>query len=467
MDNPIDKENNPGQSNHEFNRRDFVKLGAATGLGIALTSTNLAGCASTMATRKLGSAPDKLFSTDPIDPVRIGYVGVGLQGTSHVKNLLKIEGVEIKAICDIVEEKVVRNQKMVVEAGQPKPAGYSRGEYDFIRMCEREDLDLVYNATPWRWHVPICVAAMKNGKHAATEIPAAVTIDGCWQLVEAAEKYQKHCVMMENCNYGRREMVILNLVHKGLLGEIIHAECGYLHDLRAVKFDYNAEGLWRREHSKNRNGNLYPTHGLGPVAQCMNINRGNQFDYLVSMSSNSRGLQEYVLNNFPEGSKERQEKYILGDVNVSLIKTVKGQTIYLNHDTNLPRPYTRINIVQGTKGIARGYPNQVHIEGRSPGHRWEAIEDYYEEFDHPLWRDLLEKAQGAGHGGMDYIEDYRLIKCLREGWPLDMNVYDAAAISAVSELTEQSVANGSQPMKFPDFTRGKWKVYPPLGIVEA
>lgn len=462
----MDHEKKVNNDVHEFNRRDFVKLGAATGIGIALTGSQLTGCASTAATRKLGSAPDQLFSTTPIDPVRIGYVGVGLQGTSHVRNLLRIEGAVITAVCDIVEEKVVRSQKMVEEAGHPKPTGYSRGEYDFVRLCEEEDLDLVFTATPWRWHVPVCVAAMKNGKHTATEVPAAVTIDECWQLVETAEKYHKHCVMMENCNYGRRELLFLNLVRKSLLGEIMHAECGYLHDLRTVKYD-NHEGLWRREHSKNRNGNLYPTHGLGPVAQCMDINRGNQFDYLVSMSSNSRGLQEYVLNNFPEGSKERQEKYVLGDVNVSLIKTVKGQTIYLNHDTNLPRPYSRINIVQGTKGIVRGYPNQVHIEGKSPGHRWEDIEDYFEEFDHPLWKDLLEKAQGGGHGGMDYIEDYRLIKCLREGWPMDMDVYDAAALSAVSELTEQSVANGSQPMKFPDFTRGKWKVYPPLGIVEA
>jgi hypothetical protein len=384
-----------------------------------------------------------------------------------VRNLLRIEGVEIKAVCDIVEERVAKIQSWVVEAGQPKPTGYSRGEYDFIRLCEEEDIDLVYNATPWRWHVPICVAAMKNGKHAATEVPAAVTIDECWEMVEAAEKYQKHCVMMENCNYGRAEMLVFNMVRQGVLGEILHAECGYLHDLRAVKFDYNGEGLWRREHSKTRNGNLYPTHGLGPVAQCMDINRGDKFDYLVSMSSPSRGLQEYVLKTFPEGSKERQEKYVLGDVNTSLIKTANGRTIFLSHDTNLPRPYSRINLVQGTKGIFQGYPHRAHIEGRSEEHKWQPMEELLEEFDHPLWKTVGEQAKGAGHGGMDYLEDYRLIKCLREGLPLDMNVYDAAALSAVSELTERSVANGSRPVEFPDFTRGMWKKYPKLGIVEG
>jgi predicted dehydrogenase len=451
----------------ELNRRDFVRLGAMTGLGAIITGVGLEGCAVTGTARNLGPARSELFAAPPIDLVRIGFVGVGGMGSVHVKNLLKIEGVEMRAICDIVEEKVIRAQKWVEEAGQPKPAGYSRGEYDFVRMCEEEDLDLVFNATPWRWHVPICVAAMKNGKHAASEVPAAVTIDECWQLVENAEKYRKHCIMMENCNYGRREMLILNLVRKGILGEILHGECGYLHDLREVKFDYDGEGLWRRDHSMKRNGNLYPTHGLGPVAQCMNINRGDQFDYLVSMSSPSRGLQEYVEKTFPPGSPERREKYVLGDVNVSLIKTAKGRTILLSHDTNLPRPYSRLNLVQGTKGIVHGYPDRVHIEGRSSAHRWEELEDYREEFEHPLWKKFGESGKGVGHGSMDFIEDYRLIKCLREGLPMDMDVYDAAAISAVSELTERSVANGSQPQDFPDFTRSAWKTYPPLGIVEV
>ncbi|MCA9740217.1 MAG: Gfo/Idh/MocA family oxidoreductase [Deferribacteres bacterium] len=449
----------------ELNRRDFIKLGAAAGAAVGMIQL---GCGNETAgyalSKNIGGAPDELFKAPPMETVRIGFVGVGGMGSAHVRNLLRIEGVELKAVCDIVPERVEKIQNWVIEAGQPKPTGYSRSETDFVRMCEEEDLDLVYTATPWRWHVPVCVAAMKNGKHSATEVPAAVTIDECWEMVETAEKFQKHCVMMENCNYGREEMMVFNMVRQGLFGEILHGECGYLHDLRAVKFDYDGEGLWRREHSKTRNGNLYPTHGLGPVAQCMDINRGDKFNYLVSMSSPSRGLQEYVLNTFPAGSKERQEKYVLGDVNTSMIKTANGRTIFVSHDTNLPRPYSRIDMVQGTKGLFQGYPPRLHIEGMSPQHRWQEMAEVLEQFDHPLWKTVGEQARGAGHGGMDYLEDYRLIKCLREGLPLDMNVYDAAALSAVSELSERSVANGSQPMEFPDFTRGKWKTYPKLEI---
>jgi predicted dehydrogenase len=400
-----------------------------------------------------------------IDTVRMGFVGVGSQGSSHVRNFLNIEGVEIKAICDIIEDKVTRMQNWVVEAGNPKPEGYARGEYDFVRMCEQEDLDLVFTATPWRWHVPVCVSAMKNGKHAATEVPAAVTIDECWQLVENAEKYNKHCVMMENCCYGRNETIILNMVRKGLFGELIHAECGYLHDLRNYKLGGLYEGDWRVYHSIKRNGNLYPTHGLGPVAQCMNINYGDQFEYLVSMSSNSRGLNLYAAEKLGPDHKFTKQKYALGDVNVSLIKTVNGLTITIYHDTNLPRPYSRINILQGTKGITQGYPARIHIEGISPAHQWESLENYQEEFDHTLWKTIGEKAKGSGHGGMDYLEDYRLIMALRTGTPTDMDVYDAAVLSSVSELSERSVSDRSRPKDFPDFTRGTYKTRTPSRII--
>jgi len=397
----------------------------------------------------------------------VGFVGVGLQGSSHCRNLLRIEGVRLVAVCDIVESKVSRVQEWVVQADQPRPRGYVRGERDFERMCQEEELDLVFTATPWRWHVPVCVAAMTNGKHAATEVPAAVTLDECWQLVETAERTKKHCVMMENVNYGRAEMMVFNMVRQGVFGEIMHGECGYLHDLREVKFENAHEGLWRRAHSVSRNGNLYPTHGLGPVANCMDINRGDQFDYLVSMSSNSRGLQQYAEAHFPPDALERRERYTLGDVNVSLIHTVNGRTIFLSHDTNLPRPYSRINLVQGTKGLFQGYPDRVYIEGRNAQHQWETADAYYADYEHPLWQDIGGRSRGAGHGGMDFLEDYRLIKCLREGLPTDMNVYDAAALSAVSELSELSVADGSRPKTFPDFTRGQWKNYPPLAIVRA
>ncbi len=449
---------------HEHNRRDFLRLGAAAGLG-ALGALSLAGCASVG--RRLTPAPAKPFAAPPMPRVRIGFVGVGGMGSNHVNQLLKVPGAEIRAVCDIVPEKVARAQETIVRAGQPKPTGYDRGPWDFKRLCETEDLDLVFTATPWEWHVPVCVSAMRAGKHAATEVPAAVTIDECWELVESAEQYGKHCVMMENCCYDRAELMVLNMVRKGLFGEVLHGECGYLHDLRDVKFGTAGEGLWRRAHSMRRNGNLYPTHGLGPIAQCMDINRGDRFDYLVSMSGPSRGLQLYQQEHLAADDPRRREQYVLGDLNLTLIKTVNGRTIYLVHDTNLPRPYSRIHMLQGTRAIKTGYPDQIHVEGRSPAHAWEPLDKYAAEFEHPLWRaESVQRASG-GHGGMDYLEDYRLIRCLITGQPLDMDVYDAAAWSCISELTERSVANRSRALDVPDFTRGRWKTNPPVAIVET
>jgi predicted dehydrogenase len=439
-------------------RREFLRTaGAVVGASLAAS----------------GSAPPieaeqtQPFAAPPIPEVRIGFVGVGGQGAAHVRNMLQIPGVRVTAICDIVDERVKLMQKMVVAAGQREPAGYARGPRDFERLCETEDVDLVFNSTPWEWHVPVCTAAMKNDKHAATEVPAAMTLDDCWALVEHAEKYRKHCVMMENCNYGRPELMVLNMVRQGAFGEILHAEGGYLHDLRSVKFASVGEGLWRRAWATKRNGNLYPTHGLGPVANCMDINRGDRFDYLVSMSGPSRGLQQWAQEHFSADAPQRSERYILGDVNVSLIRTARGRTIIVSHDTNLPRPYSRIHLVQGTRGLFQGYPDRVYVEGRSPLHQWEPAEKYRTEYEHPLWTDLTSQAEGAGHGGMDYIEDYRLIKCLREGLPTDMNVYDAASLSAVVQLSEQSNARRSSAVDFPDFTRGRWKSAAPLGVVRA
>ncbi len=443
-----------------FGRRDFLKAGATAGLATAL------GSLSAVAAPRAGGATRLEFRVPPIDPVRIGYVGVGGMGSAHVQNLLKIEGVEIRAVCDIVPEKVARVQKWVVAAGQKEPEGYTRGPTDFKRLCERPDLDLVYNATPWEWHVPISVAAMQAGKHAATEVPAATTLDECWQLVETAEKTGRHCVMMENCCYDRPEMLCLNLVKKGLLGEILAAEAGYCHDLRALKFSKEGEGLWRIAHSIARNANLYPTHGLGPVAQCMDINRGDSFAYLVSMSSPSRGLNLMAARLFGANDPRATRRYALGDVNVSLIHTALGKVITLYHDTDTPRPYSRIHHVQGTKGLFEKYPDRVYIEGRSKNDAWETL-DGYTEFDHPLWTTQADKARGAGHGGMDYIEDYRLIDALRNGRPLDMDVYDAAAWSVVTPLSELSVARKSRAVDFPDFTRGGWRTPRALHAMEV
>ena len=452
----------------QMKRREFLKVGAAAGLGTVLDKPGWAG-RSAEPSPGAGPSGDTLveFKVLPIDPVRVGFVGVGGMGSAHVRNFLKIEGVEIRAVCDIVEEKVARIQTWCEEAGRPRPEGYSRGDWDFRRLCDRDDLDLVFTATPWEWHVPVCMAAMKAGKHAATEVPAAYTVDDCWELVKTAEKTRRHCILMENCCYDRPEMLCLNLVRKGLLGEIFHAEAGYLHDLRGVKFSGRGEALWRPQHSVKRNGNLYPTHGLGPVSQCLDINRGDRFDYLVSTSSKSMGLNLYCAEKFGPESPQARQEYALGDVNVSLIRTVNGKVITLYHDTSSPRPYSRIHIVQGTKGIFEKYPDRVYIEGRSPADEWEVLDSYYLEHDHPVWKRLEEDSKGAGHGGMDFIEDYRLVEALRSGRPLDMDVYDAAAWSVVTPLSERSVAKRGRPVDFPDFTRGRWKERRPLHVMEV
>jgi predicted dehydrogenase len=448
------------------NRREFLQLAGAAGLGLSVGSSAVAGdtTGGTLRSPNLGYRPPSGFAAPPIEQVRMAFVGVGLQGGSHVRNFLGIDGLEIVAICDIDAARAGEVANWVVEAGRPTPDLYTRSETDFRRLCERQDIDLVFNSTPWDWHVPVCLEAMETGKHTAVEVPAAHTVEDCWKLVEAAERTRLHCVMMENCCYGRREMMILGMARAGLLGELLHAEGAYIHDLRSVKFSEANEGIWRWRHSIARNGNLYPTHGIGPLAQCLDINRGDQFDYLVSMSCNARGLDLYVAEHLQADDPRAGFEYKLGDMNSSLIRTKRGRTILLQHDTTSPRPYSRINLVQGTRGTVTGYPDRIYIEGRSPEHEWEELATYEEEWEHPLWSAQGEAAEGARHGGMDYLEDYRLIQCLREGRPTDMDVYDGAAWSVLTEITERSVANGSRPVEIPDFTRGQWQENARLSI---
>ncbi len=405
------------------------------------------------------------FAAPPIERVRIGFVGVGNQGGAHVRNFLRIDGAEVAAICDIDGPRAEEVASWVAASGAAPPDLYTRGDTDFRRLCERDDIDLVFNATPWRWHVPVCAAAMEAGKHTAVEVPAAITLEGCWRLVDTAERTSRHCVMMENCNYGRSEMMVLNMVRQGLLGELLHGEAAYIHDLRSIKFSDRNEGLWRLQHSVDRNANLYPTHGLGPVAQCMDINRGDCFDYLVSLSSPARGLSLYARERLAADDPRARARYALGDMNSSLIRTRRGRSILLQHDTTTPRPYSRLNLIQGTRGVFAGFPDRIFIEGEAEEDDWSDVEPYRERFEHPLWAEKSDDAEGGGHGGMDWLEDYRLIRCLREGTPTDMDVYDAAALSAPVELSERSVARGSEPVEFPDFTRGAYRTRPPLGIV--
>ncbi len=444
---------------NDSTRRDFIRTGAALALG---TSLPLGGAGPAPRTGPVGP-----LRVAPMDRVRIGFVGVGGQGTTHVENLLDIPGAELTAICDIDESHARRAADKIVAAGQPAPTLYTRGPRDFERLCAEAELDLVYTATPWEWHVPVMLAGMRHGKHVATEVPAAMTVEDCWAIVELAEKTGRHCLMMENCSYDRFEMMMLVMVRRGVLGDLLHGEAAYLHDLRSVKFSREGEGLWRRAWATRLNGNFYPTHGLGPIAQCMDINRGDRFQSVVSFSSPSRGLQLWQAEHLEADDPRRQERYRLGDVNVSLIQTAKGRTIYLAHNTNNPRPYSRLQLLQGTRGIVSGWPYRVHLEGRSPEHQWEPAEQYYPEFDHPLWRSEKVRQMDRGHGGMDFLEDYRLIECLRRGEPTDTNVYDAASISCMVDLTIRSVEKGGRPQEVPDFTRGKWKSQAPLGLVEG
>lgn len=464
-----------------LSRREFVlsAAAAAAGLGMAMGgAAQPSYAASDAAEHPLPQRWKGGVKIKPIELVRIGVVGVGNMGTNHVRSLINIPGCEVRAICDINEEYAKSAAELVKKAGFARPKLYTKDEYDFQRMCEKEDLDLVLTATPWHWHVPVCVAAMENGKHAATEVPAALTVDDCWKLVETSEKTNRHCMMLENCCYSDTEMTVLEMVRRGAMGNLLHAECGYNHDLREIKLGKDHEGLWRWKFSiDHATGNLYPTHGLGPVGWCMDINRGNQFDYIVSMNSPAYGLNAWAKEHLPESDPRRKIDFQAGDVNTSLIKTKNGATVYLVHDCNSPRPYARFMMVQGSKGLYAYNPDRVYLEGRSKaGHKYEDLALYKEEFRHELWKkipgvsDRMRPAfvgGGLAHGGMDYIETYRLVRALRNGLPLDMDVYDAAALSCIVELTVNSLTQRSKSIDFPDFTRGAWKTRKQLELVES
>jgi hypothetical protein len=392
---------------------------------------------------------------EPRAVVRVALVGCGGRGQSLLSDLLGIEKLEIKAICDVVPDRIAEAGALIAKKEKPAPAAFAKGDHDFENLCRRDDLDVVYIATPWSWHVPMALAAMNAGKHAFVEVPAATTLEDCWKLVDTSERTRRHCVMLENCCYGYNELLVLNLTRAGILGELTHAEAAYLHDLRKLLFEDKGEGLWRRAEHFARNGNIYPTHGLGPVANYFDINRGDRFERLVSMSSRERSLSAYREENVPKSSAKQAETYRCGDMNTSLLQTAKGRTVMLQHDVTTPRPYSRLNHVSGTKGAFCDYPPRVFQDG--PGkEEWGTLDPWKEKFEHRLWTRLAKLAQESGHGGMDYVMSWRLLQCVREGLVPDMDVYDAAAWSAPGPLSEQSVAGGSAPVEFPDFTRGRW-----------
>lgn len=409
------------------------------------------------------------LACEPLKTVRIGLIGIGMRGIDAAERLLQIEGVEIMALCDLVEKNVKDANEILKKNGR-KPALEFTGEEDWMQVCKLDNVDLIYTCTPWELHTPIAVYAMKQGKHAATEVPAALTIDQCWQLVNTAEETQRHCMMLENCCYDFFELATLNMARQGVFGEIYHAEGAYLHDLRWLKFDEKTgyHRMWRLDYSKHHTGNPYPTHGLGPVAQIMGINRGDRFDYLTSVSTNQFGMSLYAAEKFGAESEYARYPYKLGDMNITLLHTTNGKTIMVQHDTTTPRPYSRIHHISGTKGMAVKWPKEaIALEPEAHKFLTDAKRDeMLKKYEHPLAKQIGEKAKKVGgHGGMDFIMDYRLIYCLRNGLPLDQDVYDAATWSSVVQLSELSVINRGQSIEVPDFTRGAWKEAKPWPVV--
>lgn len=408
------------------------------------------------------------FAAPKLETVRIGFIGLGNRGPGAVRRMSNIEGVEITALCDKDLNMVTKVQEILKKEGIKPAKEFGGSEDAWKEMCQSPDIDLVYICTPWSLHTPMSVFAMENGKHAATEVPAAVTVEEAWQLVETSERTKKHCMMLENCCYDFFELLTLNMARQGFFGEIVHVEGAYIHTLIDSNFGKESySDMWRLRENHNRNGNLYPTHGLGPVCQILNVNRGDKMDYLTSMSSDDfqMGKRAAELAAEDDFFKEFNSGSYRGNMNTTTIKTAKGKTIMVQHDVTSPNPYSRIHLVSGTEGNARKYPLPGKI---AKGHSWfdddelKVLEEQYTPKIVTLVGEMAKKV--GGHGGMDFLMDWRLIDCLRNGIALDQDVYDAALWSVVAPLSEWSVANRSNSIDVPDFTNGSWKNNVPVDV---
>lgn len=453
------------------NRRDFIRLTGLAGLGLA-SSGILTGMAKPEENIPMPGRTQHFnmsgYRAPKIETVRIGFVGVGNRGSAAVERISYLEGVSIKGICDIRPEKAAEAKLRIKNTGHEARL-YTKNDESWKELCDREDVDLIYIATQWELHTPIALYAMKHGKHVAVEIPAATTVEDCWRLVETSEKTKKHCVMLENCCYDFFELLTLNMARQGFFGEIIHGEGAYIHDiLHSIFSQEKRYDVWRLKENASRNGNLYPTHGLGPVCQVMNINRGDRMDYMVSMSSNDFMMAPLAeeLAATDDFYKPYVNKTFRGNMNTSTIKTANGRTIMVQHDVSSPRPYSRIHLISGTKATARKYPLPPKIavshEGWLPEEEFKKLEEQYTPAITKKLGDLAK--QIGGHGGMDFLMDWRLIDCLRNGLPMDMDVYDAASWSVIGPLSEKSNAKRSAAVDVPDFTRGSWKTNVPHDI---
>ena len=402
--------------------------------------------------------------TEPLDTVRVGFIGLGMRGPGAVKRFTYLDGVEIKALCDLLPDRVAKARKILADRGWPEAAEYS-GEDGWKALCERNDIDLVYICTGWQKHVEMAVYAMRHGKHVAIEVPAATSVKECWELVDVAEQTQRHCMMLENCVYDFFEMTVLNMAQQGLFGEILHVEGGYIHNLDEFWDRY--QGNWRLAFNQEHKGDVYATHGLGPACQVLDIHRGDRMTRLVSM--------ETVSVNGAATAKKLMDAdtFANGDHTVTMIQTARGRSILLQHNVYTPRPYSREYQITGTKGFANKYPSEgfafndpdrvksglADHEDLS-GHSFVSEETkkmLMEKYRHPITAEIEARAREVGgHGGMDFIMDYRLVYCLRNGLPLDQDVYDAAEWPCRGHLSAAAIGNGNMPVEFPDFTRGDW-----------
>lgn len=454
-----------------INRRSFLKASMASAALGALASCSSQNSVTGFTPKASGKSVMGLVVT-PMTEVRVGLIGVGERGVGFIHHFSKIDGARITAICDPDTQVMQRAEGVIKQYGRDTPAYINKGDYGYRDLLALQNVDIVVIATPWQWHHPMARDAMLAGKHAFVEVPMALSLDEMWDLVNTSEATQRNCMMMENVNYGRDELMVLNMVRQGVFGELLHGEAAYIHELRwQMKETERKTGSWRTHYHTKYNGNIYPTHGLGPVAQYMNINRGDRFDYLSSASSPALGRAAYAKREFAADHPRNQLNYIHGDINTSIIKTIKGRTIMVQHDTTTPRPYSRHNLIQGTNGVFAGFPNRIALEQGGSGnfHKWDHdMSKWYQQYDHPLWLRMGQEAEkNGGHGGMDFLMCWRMIYCLRNGEPLDQNVYDGAAWSAVLPLSVASVADRSNSKDFPDFTRGVWQTTAPLGIVGA
>jgi len=459
-------------------RRSFIQTTT-----LSATALGTLPMACTTATKSLVDRPSDqtymgAFAAPALENVRAAFIGLGYRGKGHLKFFAKLPNTEVVALSDLFEDNVSKSAAICEEVtGVACTAGRYFGDPEaWKKMLQEVKPDVVFISTNWANHAPMAIESMLAGAHAFVEVPMALTIDELWDMVNTAERTKRHCMMMENVNYSRDELLFLNMCRKGLIGELLHAEAAYIHELRWQMDEVErGTGSWRTYHYAHRNGNLYPTHGLGPVAQYMNIGRTEDtFKKLTSFSTPARGRQRYAEMNYPTEHKWNALDFKGGDLNTSLIKTHLGRTIMLQWDETSPRPYTRHNLIQGTLGTLAGFPTRAAFEGGFEGltedhHRWiqgEQLQALYEKYDHPLYTRLNATAADSGHGGMDGIMMYRIVECLQQGLPLDQNVYEGALWSAVTELSERSVAQDGMPQDFPDFTRGDWTSTPALAIVD-